>query len=549
MSTPSATTGTPYWCFISYRHADNREQDRAWASWLHQEIERYEVPAELVGQSNRWGDVIPERIYPVFRDEESLAADSDLAQAIVNALNRSRYMVVLCSRRAVESTYVADEIRHFKRQGGADRIIAAIVDGVPGSERECFPEPLRHPVGSDGELDRSHRVEPLAADFRLHDGSEGFTSAEGYRLALRKNSQLTSRQVEQQAEEFGDRLQMMKLKVIAGILGVPMEQLRDRDKAYQLQLAQRRARTLRRWLAAVAMLSVLAIAGGVYARVQQNEAVAAQRRTVKEMIDASWKASTFFVANPAPSFADTKSYISGSRALYRHLRLFMDLTKLQSLSPVPVFLSGAHLAPAAGQSVPVLKPDFDFESYDFGRYNPQFVSWAFDNAIPASTDATLRQVTQPFYDGFLREMSRYYYLTYLDVQAALPRMNDEVIPRFLQELEKFRDTPFVAGSFLAGPGGYLQLNVFNKYARQFTRFDRATGKDASVFKWSSGSQDAFYPSVAGCFWIRRMVDGTSAGVADVLRKLLTTYDREWLSTAPEAQPHSTPGSRRFPIEF
>ncbi len=142
----------------------------------------------------------------------------------------------------------------------ADRIIAAIVDGAPNSKHECFPEPLKHPVEPDGELDRSQRAEPIAADFRLKDGSEGFTSAEGYRLALQKNPQLTGRQVEQQAEEFGDRLQLMKLKVIAGILGVPMEQLRDRDKAYQLQLAQRRARTLRRWLAAVAMLSVLAIA-------------------------------------------------------------------------------------------------------------------------------------------------------------------------------------------------------------------------------------------------------------------------------------------------
>lgn len=543
MSTPSPVAGTPYWCFISYRHADNREQDRAWASWLHQEIERYEVPAELVGQTNRWGDVIPERIYPVFRDEESLAADSDLAHAIVNALNRSRFMVVLCSRRAVESTYVADEIRHFKRQGNADRIIAAILDGEPASKRECFPEPLRHPVGSDGELDRSRRVEPIAADFRLKDGSEGFTSVEGYRLALRQNSQLTASQVERQAEEFGDRLQMMKLKIIAGILGVPMEQLRDRDKAYQLQLAQRRTRTLWRWLAAVAMLGVLAIAGGVYARVQQNEAVfqrneavAAQRRTVKEMIDASWKASTFFVDNPAPSFEKTGSNIFGTRTLYHHLRLFMDLGKLQSLAPVPVFVSGPHRA------------EFTFASNDFGHYNPQFVSWALENAIPAATDEVLRQVTQPFYDTFLREMSRYYYITYLDVQAALPRITAEVIPTFMKELEKFRGKPVGADSFRAGPGAYLQGVVFDKYARQFNRFDRA-GNESSIFKWSSGSQDYFHSSVAGGFWIRRMVDGTSAGVADVLRKLLTTYDGEWLSTAPEAQPDSTPGSQRFAIEF
>ncbi|MDF1816423.1 MAG: hypothetical protein P1V20_29755 [Verrucomicrobiales bacterium] len=49
---PSPEENFSYWCFISYRHVDNREQDRKWASWIHQEIERYEVPAELVGEIN-----------------------------------------------------------------------------------------------------------------------------------------------------------------------------------------------------------------------------------------------------------------------------------------------------------------------------------------------------------------------------------------------------------------------------------------------------------------------------------------------------------------
>lgn len=30
-----------YAAFISYRHADNVEQGRQWASWLHQVIETY----------------------------------------------------------------------------------------------------------------------------------------------------------------------------------------------------------------------------------------------------------------------------------------------------------------------------------------------------------------------------------------------------------------------------------------------------------------------------------------------------------------------------
>ncbi|MEM1294542.1 MAG: toll/interleukin-1 receptor domain-containing protein, partial [Verrucomicrobiota bacterium] len=200
-----------YWCFISYRHADNKEQDRSWASWLHQEIERYEVPAELVGTKNKRGDVLPERIYPVFRDEDSLPADAYLANSIVNALDRSRFVVVLCSPKAVESQYVAEEIHHFKKSEHGDRIIAAIISGEPGDpERECFPEPLRHPVRPDGTLDQSLNEEPIAADFRLKDGSEGFTSAEAYRIHLDKNTKAKKKEIRKLSEAYEAQLQLMK---------------------------------------------------------------------------------------------------------------------------------------------------------------------------------------------------------------------------------------------------------------------------------------------------------------------------------------------------
>lgn len=79
-----------FWCFISYRHADNREVGRQWATWLHQKIETYEVPEDLVGIPNEAGEPIPERIFPVFRDEEELPVAADLSSPIYRALDNSK---------------------------------------------------------------------------------------------------------------------------------------------------------------------------------------------------------------------------------------------------------------------------------------------------------------------------------------------------------------------------------------------------------------------------------------------------------------------------
>ena len=70
-----------YKAFISYSHSNNRESGRKWADWLHQQLESYEVPAELVGTLNEAGETIPHNIYPVFQDEKELSASSDLGHA------------------------------------------------------------------------------------------------------------------------------------------------------------------------------------------------------------------------------------------------------------------------------------------------------------------------------------------------------------------------------------------------------------------------------------------------------------------------------------
>lgn len=269
-----------FWCFISYRHADNVVPGRQWATWLHQTIEAYEVPADLVGRKNDRGDIIPENIFPVFRDEEELPADAELSRPIESALVNSKFLVVLCSPQAVESRFVADEILRFKQLGKADRILAAMIEGEPNASsdtsedsRECFPEPLRHTLGEDLKLS-PEAAEPIAADFRLPDGSQGWTSAAAYREDL-LNQNTPEAEIKRHLVKFAERQNLMILKIIAGILGVPLGTLTERDKAYQLAKQKHRSRVLRRWLLAVSALALLAAISGIIAFKKTEEAQSA----------------------------------------------------------------------------------------------------------------------------------------------------------------------------------------------------------------------------------------------------------------------------------
>ena len=80
---------------------------------------------------------------------------------------------------------------------------------------ECFPEPLRYEVAEDGSLTQ-RRAEPIAADFRLPDGTQGWTSPEAYRQDLQARN-LGRAETEHLVGEYRERLNLMKLKLVAGI--------------------------------------------------------------------------------------------------------------------------------------------------------------------------------------------------------------------------------------------------------------------------------------------------------------------------------------------
>lgn len=219
-----------YRAFLSYSHRDDRLARR-----IHRELEAWRIDPGLVGRDTPLGPV-PKTLRPIFRDREELAGGGTLSEVIRQALADSEFMIVLCSREAAQSDYVNEEIRLFKRMGREARIIPLIIAGEPGSaDAECFPAALRQAFDADGNP-LGEPVEPLAADAR--------DSGDGHRQAL--------------------------AKVVAGLLGVPFDEIARRA----LQAARRRSRIM---FGVAALMAVLAISAGGFAWLSESRRVVAER--------------------------------------------------------------------------------------------------------------------------------------------------------------------------------------------------------------------------------------------------------------------------------
>lgn len=114
-----------YWAFISYSHADADV-----AAKLHRALEAYRLPRVLQRTACPIGKV-PDRLFPVFRDQEEMSAGQSLPEVLTRALDASRTLIVLCSPAARESKWVDKEIRYFIRKHGPERVFPVLVDGDP----------------------------------------------------------------------------------------------------------------------------------------------------------------------------------------------------------------------------------------------------------------------------------------------------------------------------------------------------------------------------------------------------------------------------------
>ncbi len=381
VSSPSPSSPAPreYAVFISYRHADNLEMGRKWANWLHEALESYEVPPDLIGKTSLRGDKVPASLYPVFRDEEELPADADLSTNIRRALEHSGLLVVLCSPRAVQSRFVEDEIRYFKELGKSDRILALMIDGEPnasddpgkvaafGAEAECFPYPLRFGVAADGDakkIDWNARTEPIAADVRPGGHCmQGWTTAAAYREQLVKEGGMTSRQMADAVTEYNERLELAKLKVIAGAVGLPLGELTQRNKAYQLAKAKRRQRLIATAAVVFGVLAVLAAGAGWIAWEMRGRATAKAHELSDTLGVYSFYEGTNRLANPETT-GEALAYLArgareyGSQNCADRILTFIQQRPLWVLVPSDkkrAAVAEAAVPPEAGIKGPALE--------------------------------------------------------------------------------------------------------------------------------------------------------------------------------------------------
>jgi WD40 repeat protein len=175
--------------FLSYS-----SKDEAFARRLHAALEGFRIPKAL-GQFNLAGKA--NRVYPVFRDREELAAGT-LGEELEAALRGSAALIVICSAHAATSHWVETEVRYFQSLGRGERVFAIVTDEAPTSS-----------AGDDSPIEflpaalRERSAEILAADAR--------ESKDGFRNAW--------------------------LKIVAGLISVNAGALQDRDRRQRRRFA------------------------------------------------------------------------------------------------------------------------------------------------------------------------------------------------------------------------------------------------------------------------------------------------------------------------
>ena len=217
-----------YTAFISYRHMP---LDKEAAERVQKKIENYIVPKEYREQAGG------KKLGRCFRDEDELPASSSLSDSIRQALDQSRFLIVICTPDLPGSKWCEAEIRYFLKDHDRDHVLAVLADGDP---EESFSPYLLHDYDEEGRPVSD--IEPLAANI----------AGTGHRI----NKKVFHKEI---------------TRLCAAMIGCPFDALWQRE---------RRTRTNRLLTGAVAAAAVLAVFLGIV--LNRNAQIAAQNVVIEE---------------------------------------------------------------------------------------------------------------------------------------------------------------------------------------------------------------------------------------------------------------------------
>ena len=164
------------------------------AKKLHKRIEHYVIPKDLRKNGEK-------KIGYVFRDQDELPISSNLNENIQEALDRSQFLIVICTPETVKSRWVLGEIDYFLEHHSRDHVLAVLADGTPET---AFPPQLTE--NRDAEGNPLEQIEPLAANI--------IADSKAKRAKLFRTE---------------------SLRILAALIGCPYDALYRRDVRYRVR--------------------------------------------------------------------------------------------------------------------------------------------------------------------------------------------------------------------------------------------------------------------------------------------------------------------------
>jgi hypothetical protein len=153
----------------------------------------------------------------------------------------------------------------------------------------------------------------------------------------------------------------------------------------------------------------------------------------------------------------------------------------------------------------------DHTDGEIGHYNPAFVSWAFSTFVPGRSDSNFRRQTQVRYDTCLAPYSRLAWATLQEIKAR-PSCSAFLVKQYKTDSSPQR----------RAPDGYA-------WQRQCVAEGETANDPQLLFHPDDEASAATSPDFLIGFWLRREIDGSRPSFEAGLRRLLRTYDAQWLA--------------------